>query len=208
MNFTYFRKSIHSAKDAVAKVKEEAANRNLVVSGEFEVPGVGTVISVTDPSWFAQLAKIDKNLLPFLPSSIFVMELDGAVQVGSLEPTVIENIAHIHELHSMFAQMNKSVRSLVDDVSGGGARKIEKIRLYSTATCPYCKMEEAWLKEKNIAHELVMVDSNEKEAQRMVEKTGQMGVPVTEIAYDDGGEDFVVGFDKGRLSGMLGVAED
>jgi hypothetical protein len=39
----------------------------------------------------------------------------------------------------------------------------------------------------------------------MVRKTGQMGVPVTEIVYDNGEEEYIIGFDKERLSEILEV---
>jgi len=79
------------------------------------------------------------------------------------------------------------------------------IKLYSTMSCPYCKMEKAWLDSEKIKHEVVYVDQNHEEARKMVNKTGQMGVPVTEIGYDNGKEEYIVGFDKPKLSQILGV---
>jgi glutaredoxin 3 len=83
--------------------------------------------------------------------------------------------------------------------------KAKYIKLYSTRTCPYCMMEKAWLEDEKIQHEVVYVDSNREEAQKMVDKTQQMGVPVTEIGFDDGKEEYVIGFDKPRLSQILGI---
>ena len=80
------------------------------------------------------------------------------------------------------------------------------ITLYATMSCPYCKMEKAWLDKKGIKHKLVFVDLNPMEAQNMVEKTGQMGVPVTEIKLEDKSE-FVVGFDPALLSSLLQIAK-
>jgi glutaredoxin len=80
-----------------------------------------------------------------------------------------------------------------------------KIKVYSTATCPYCKMESAWLKSNKITFEEIHVDQNQEEARAMVEKTGQMGVPVTEIQYPDRKPEFVVGFNQMQLAYMLGV---
>lgn len=85
-------------------------------------------------------------------------------------------------------------------------KKPKRIRLYSTLSCPYCKMEHAWLDSKKVPHELVFVDLNQQEAMRMVEKTKQMGVPVTEIQYDDSDPQYIVGFDTAKLSSALGVA--
>ena len=78
--------------------------------------------------------------------------------------------------------------------------KVKKVKLYSTMQCPYCRMEKAWLEGNNIEHEVSYVDKNQEEAIEMVKKTGQMGVPVTEILYDDKDPDYIVGFDVGRLS--------
>ena len=72
-------------------------------------------------------------------------------------------------------------------------------------TCPYCKMEKSWLDEKKITHELVYVDKNQEKAQYMVEKTGQMGVPVTEIEYEEGEPEYIIGFDKPKLAQILHV---
>ena len=80
------------------------------------------------------------------------------------------------------------------------------IKLYSTMSCPYCKMEKVWLDEKRIKHEVIYVDLNPQEAEKMVAKTGQMGVPVTEIQYENEKPAFVIGFDTVKLSQLLGVS--
>jgi len=80
-----------------------------------------------------------------------------------------------------------------------------KVKLFSTSTCPYCKMQAQWLKNKNIDFEEIKVDHNIEEARYMVEKTGQMGVPVTEITYPDRESEFVIGFSPPQLAYMLGV---
>lgn len=78
-----------------------------------------------------------------------------------------------------------------------------KVKLYSTTTCPYCMMEKKWLDDENINHEVIYVDRDQNEAIKMVEKTGQMGVPVTEIKFEDGREEFIIGFDKPKLEYFL-----
>jgi glutaredoxin len=64
-------------------------------------------------------------------------------------------------------------------------------------------MEKAWLDKERIEHEVIYVDSNQEKAMEMVKKTGQMGVPVTEIKFEDGREAFVIGFDKPTLEYYL-----
>ena len=81
-----------------------------------------------------------------------------------------------------------------------------RVKLYSTMSCPYCKMEKAWLESKKINHEVIYVDLSPKEAEAMVKKTGQMGVPVTEIQFGDEKPAYVIGFDTAQLSHLLGVS--
>jgi glutaredoxin-like YruB-family protein len=76
----------------------------------------------------------------------------------------------------------------------------KKVKIYSTPTCPYCKMAKQFLKENNIQFEDVDVSSNQAAAQEMISKSGQMGVPVIDI---DG--QIVVGFDKAKIKQLLGL---
>ncbi len=80
-----------------------------------------------------------------------------------------------------------------------------KVLIYSTKTCPFCKMEKDYLTQKGIAFENIFVDEDEKKAEEMMHKSGQMGVPVTVITKDDGGEEIIVGFDKEKLNPALGI---
>ena len=75
-----------------------------------------------------------------------------------------------------------------------------KIKVYSTITCPYCVALKEFLKEKGFQFEDIDVGQDEKAAQEMIEKSGQMGVPVVEI---DG--EIVIGFDKEKISKLLGI---
>ncbi|OGW74712.1 MAG: NrdH-redoxin [Omnitrophica bacterium RBG_13_46_9] len=76
----------------------------------------------------------------------------------------------------------------------------KKVTVYSTPTCPYCIRVKQFLKDNNIEFENIDVSSNADKAQEMIDKTGQMGVPVIDI---DG--EVVVGFDKERISQALGI---
>ena len=80
-----------------------------------------------------------------------------------------------------------------------------KVKVYATTTCPYCTMVADWLTSKNVPFEKILVDQNQNAAREMVEKTGQMGVPVTEISYEDRKPEFVIGFNQPQLAYMLGV---
>jgi glutaredoxin len=83
--------------------------------------------------------------------------------------------------------------------------KVKKVKVYSTMMCPYCRMEKSWLEAKEIEHEIAYVDKDQNQAMEMVRKTGQMGVPVTEIEFDKGESKYIVGFDIPGLSEALEV---
>ena len=67
---------------------------------------------------------------------------------------------------------------------------MSKVTIYTTPTCHFCHGAKEFFKEHNIAY-------TEK---NVVEKSGQMGVPVIDI---DGS--LTVGFDEGKLRGLLHV---
>ena len=71
--------------------------------------------------------------------------------------------------------------------------------VYSTPTCPYCHMVKQFLDGKGIEYEYVDVSADPARANEMIEKSGQMGVPVTDI---DG--TIIVGFDKASIEAALG----
>lgn len=80
-----------------------------------------------------------------------------------------------------------------------------KIKIYSTATCVYCRAEKEFLKAHNIEFEEVRVDTDEKAAQEFIELSGQMGVPFTVITDGDK-EEHILGFDQPRLAAALHLA--
>lgn len=79
--------------------------------------------------------------------------------------------------------------------------KDEKIIVYSTPVCMYCNMLKDWFDEKNIEYEAIDVSENPEKAKFIAEKTGQLGVPVTQI----GENDFVLGFDQVKLAEILKI---
>lgn len=81
---------------------------------------------------------------------------------------------------------------------------MKKIKIYSTPSCPYCNLAKDYLKEKGIGFEDINVIENQAAADEMVEKTGQLGVPVI-IVEDGEKEEIIVGFDRGRLAEILEI---
>jgi len=75
-----------------------------------------------------------------------------------------------------------------------------KVKVYSTQTCPWCYKLKDWLKENKIKFEDIDVSKDNKAAQEMIKKSGQMSVPVTEI--DD---EIIIGFDVEKLKKILKI---
>ncbi len=55
------------------------------------------------------------------------------------------------------------------------------VKVYSTPICPYCQMTKEFLKNNNVKFEDIDVSKDQKAAQEMIEKSGQMGVPVIDV---------------------------
>jgi glutaredoxin-like YruB-family protein len=77
-----------------------------------------------------------------------------------------------------------------------------KVRVFSTVSCPYCITLKAFLKERDVEFEEIDVSQDEKSLKEMIEKSGQMGVPVVDV---DG--QIVVGFDKEKICQILNIKE-
>ena len=82
-----------------------------------------------------------------------------------------------------------------------------KTTIYTTTTCPFCKMQKDYLESKNVQFGEILVDQNPDEAQKMIEISGQMGVPFTVIEKDSGEKVTILGFDKPRISEALGITD-
>ena len=79
-----------------------------------------------------------------------------------------------------------------------------KITIYSTTTCPYCKMLKDYLGEKKIEYTEKIIDQDDSAREEMVKiSNGFQGVPFV-VIEKDGKTDTVLGFDKGKIDKILG----
>ena len=74
----------------------------------------------------------------------------------------------------------------------------KKVVIYSTPTCPYCKRAKDYLSQKGISYTDINVAQDKEKAKEMIDKSGQMGVPVIII---DG--EIMVGFNQVLLDKLL-----
>ncbi len=77
---------------------------------------------------------------------------------------------------------------------------MKKVTIYSTPTCHFCNMAKDYFKANNVAYENFDVSVDPEKRREMMEKSGQLGVPV--IAIDD---NIVVGFNRPKLALLLGL---
>lgn len=81
-----------------------------------------------------------------------------------------------------------------------------QITIFSTTTCPYCKMLKSYLDEKQISYTEKLVDTDEAARDELAQESGGfLGVPFTLVVKDDGTKETIVGFDKGKVDGVLGL---
>ena len=77
-----------------------------------------------------------------------------------------------------------------------------KVTVYSTQSCHYCKEVKDFLDKYNISYTSIDVGSDATKRREMIEKSNQMGVPVTVI-----GEEVIVGFKKDKMLQLLSLTE-
>jgi len=73
-----------------------------------------------------------------------------------------------------------------------------KAKIYTTQTCPFCNMAKEYLEKKGVEVQEIDVSASHKKAEEMIKKSGQMGVPVIEIAGE-----IIKGFDVPRIEEVL-----
>ena len=84
----------------------------------------------------------------------------------------------------------------------------KNITIYSTPTCHFCVIAKDFLKDHNIAFTDYNVAQDLEKRQEMIEKSGQMGVPVIIVgdpSNPSGQGEIIVGFDQERLAELLGI---
>jgi glutaredoxin 3 len=82
---------------------------------------------------------------------------------------------------------------------------MKSVTVYSTATCPYCRMLKDYLKERKVEFTDIMLDQQPENVQAYLDTCGNRGVPCTHVTSGDGQDTKILGFDKERLDQALGL---
>ena len=76
------------------------------------------------------------------------------------------------------------------------------ITVYTTPTCAFCSAVKKYLHEKGVEYQEKDLTQDEAATKWVMDNTGQLAVPVTDI----GGE-VIIGFDKPKLDKALSKAK-
>jgi len=77
---------------------------------------------------------------------------------------------------------------------------MKKVEIYSTPSCQYCKMAKDWFATNNVEYTEHDVAADEAMRNQMIEKSGQMGVPVIDIEGE-----LIVGFNEPKMKELLEI---
>ncbi len=78
---------------------------------------------------------------------------------------------------------------------------MKQVTIYSTPTCHFCHAAKELFKKNNVPFTDYNVAEDATRRTEMLERSGQMGVPVIFI-----GSEMIIGFNEKRLSDLLGIA--
>lgn len=75
---------------------------------------------------------------------------------------------------------------------------MKNVTVYTTNTCPYCTMVKGLLDEQNVPYNEVNVEERPDMMMKLIQTTGQMGVPQTQVNGQ-----WIVGYDPARIMKAL-----
>ena len=76
-----------------------------------------------------------------------------------------------------------------------------QVTIYSTPTCVYCNAAKKFFAQNNITYTEHNVAADMEKRKEMIEKSGQMGVPV--IVIDS---EMIIGFNQPKIKQLLGIS--
>jgi len=108
---------------------------------------------------------------------------------------VMKGCQTVEYYNTIFSQLNYSDRSTTRNT-----KQTKRVKVYSTPTCPWCTRVKEYLRSQNIRFTDIDVSKNQSAADAMVAKSGQRGVPQTEINGR-----MIIGFDQNKIDTLLDI---
>lgn len=78
-----------------------------------------------------------------------------------------------------------------------------EVTILATRSCPYCKMESAYLEARHQSYREVFVEEDRQAQHQLMAVSHQLGVPVTIVKYPEGEERFFVGYQEDLLDKLI-----
>lgn len=148
-----------------------------------------------------------------------VPEKDAVVDVFVADVTIVKDIHQKYSVSTVPTMLEFEDGKFVNTLKGchqpgfyksffenavfsaaAGENAQKSVTVYTTPTCSWCNTIKTHFRKHGIRFREVDVSRNQSAAEEMQRKSGQMGVPQTDI----GGE-IIVGFDKQRINTLLGI---
>lgn len=153
---------------------------------------------------FREALEDEKQAPAFAADVTFVRDIHTVYNITSVPSLLLfEN----NNLTSVIKGCNESsfYKALTDNAvfmakAKAEGKTIKRVTVYSTPTCSWCNTLKTWLRKNNIPFADVDVSRDEKAAQDLVRRTGQQGVPQTDVNGQ-----IVVGFNQARLKELLEI---
>lgn len=80
-----------------------------------------------------------------------------------------------------------------------------QLTVFTTTYCASCQTLKRWLDDQQIGYQTVNLDDDPDRQAEILQKTGQLQVPVVIINQADGNEVAIVGNQFGRIRQALGL---
>ena len=146
---------------------------------------------------------LSKDINVFVADVNIVRDIHTQYNISSV-PTLMtfENSKYINLNkgcnNSSFYQALFNENTYVAKKDAGNTQK--RVIVYSTPTCTYCTQIKKYFNEKGIKYRDIDVSKDQKAAEEMVKRSGQQGVPQTDINGQ-----IVIGFDRIKINKLLGI---
>lgn len=128
-----------------------------------------------------------------------VYRVSSAPTLLAFEKSVL--VSEIKGCHdASFYQSLIRQRRFASSIKSEEGRPMKNVIVYTTPTCSWCTTLKGWLRKNQVTFREVNVAADQSAAETMVRKSGQQGVPQTEINGQ-----IVVGFDQTKLKNLLGI---
>jgi glutaredoxin/uncharacterized protein (DUF302 family) len=206
MKISNFKKTSRPYEEVIKSVNNAFADKGWEVKGESEIRN-GKIFYVFNKAMMEDIIGFNKDFVGFFPSILLVTKEGDKTLIGGIDGAFAANLITNNSATRLksIEKMAKDIKEIVNSIAQAEDSKPKKTRIFSTVHCPYCKMEKDWFDKNKLEHEVIYVDSDQAMADYIVKKTGQMGVPVTEIEFEDGEMEYIIGFDKNQLSDIFKV---